>query len=80
MVQSRRAVHQLYVETLRNQYGAEMFTAVIPEAAEVVEATMLRKPISWHKPRGAASKALVALTGEIDERLAKIALTGQEAA
>lgn len=80
MVQSRRAVHQLYLETLRQQYGADLFTAMIPEAADVVEATMLRKPVAWHKPRGASSKALAALAAEVDERLARIAHGGQEAA
>jgi chromosome partitioning protein len=77
MVQARRAVHQLYLETLRAQYGVELFTTMIPEAAELVEATMLRKPVAWHKPRGAASKALAALAAEIDARLVAIA---QEAA
>lgn len=69
MLQPRRSIHQLYVETLRDRYGDEMFTAMIPEAAEVAEATMLRKPVTWHKPRGAAAKALAALAAEIDARL-----------
>jgi chromosome partitioning protein len=74
MIQPRRAVHQLYLETLRQQYGAELLAAMIPEAADLVEATMLRKPVAWHKPRGASAKALVALAAEIDARLATLAL------
>jgi chromosome partitioning protein len=77
MVQPRRSVHQLFLETLRNQYGAELFEAMVPEAADLVEATMLRKPIAWHKPRGASAKAMIALAAEIDARLVTIA---QEAA
>jgi chromosome partitioning protein len=69
MLQPRRAVHQLYVETLRGRYGAEVFATMIPEAAEVAEATMLRTPVAWHKPRGATAKALAALAAEIDGRL-----------
>jgi ParB/RepB/Spo0J family partition protein len=45
MIQPRRAVHQLYLETLRAQYGDELLSAMIPEAADLVEATMLRKPV-----------------------------------
>lgn len=77
MIQIRRAVHQLYLETLREQYGDELLSAMIPEAADIVEATMLRKPVAWHKPRGATSKALTALAAEIDARMTGIA---QEAA
>jgi chromosome partitioning protein len=77
MIQIRRAVHQLYLETLRAQYGDELLSAMIPEAADIVEATMLRKPVAWHKPRGATSKALTALAAEIDARMTGIA---QEAA
>lgn len=80
MIQPRRAVHQLYLETLRAQYGAEILDAMIPEAADLVEATMLRRPVAWHKPRGASTKALTALAAEIDARLALWALANGEAA
>ena len=65
MYQGRRAVHQLYEKTLRELYGGEVFTTPIPHSADIPEATMLRKPIAWHKPRGAAAKALEALAAEL---------------
>ncbi len=80
MIQPRRAVHQLYLETLRQQYGAEVCDSMIPEAADIVEATMLRKPVAWHKPKGASSKAFAALAVEIDVRLAEWANREGEAA
>ena len=69
MYNGRRAIHQLYDKTLRQLYGDEVFTTPIPYAAEIPEATMLRKPLAWHKPRGATAKALGALAGELFARL-----------
>jgi chromosome partitioning protein len=69
MYNGRRAVHQLYEKTLRGLYGAEVFATPIPYAAEIPEATMLRKPIAWHKPRGATAKALELLARELLGRL-----------
>jgi chromosome partitioning protein len=80
MIQPRRAVHQLYLETLRAQYGEELLGSMIPEAADLVEATMLRRPVVWHKPRGASAKALAALAAEIEARLAGWARAEGEAA
>lgn len=70
MYQARRSLHQVYSETLRQQYGDAVFATMIPEAAEVPEATMLRKPVVHHKPRGAGAKAFAALADEIEARLA----------
>lgn len=69
MYQSRRAVHQIYSATLRQLYGAEVFDTAIPQTADIPEATMLRKPVAWHKPRGATAKALEALARELLGRL-----------
>jgi chromosome partitioning protein len=69
MHNARRAVHRLYEKTLRQLYGDEVFATTIPYAAEIPEATMLRKPLAWHKPRGATAKALEALAGELLARL-----------
>jgi chromosome partitioning protein len=69
MYTGRRAVHQLYEKTLRKLYGDEVFTTPIPHSADIPEATMLRKPIAWHKPRGATAKALELLAGEVLARL-----------
>jgi chromosome partitioning protein len=54
---------------LRKLYGAEVFTTPIPHSADIPEATMLRKPIAWHKPRGATAKALELLATEVLARL-----------
>ena len=80
MVQGRRAVHQLYERTLRHGYGDAFFAATIPHAADIPEATMLRKPVIWHKPRGAAARALDALADELLARLAGPVAAGEEAA
>lgn len=77
MYAARRTLHQVYAETLRQQYGEAVFAAAIPEAAEVPEATMLRKPVCFHKPRGGAAKAFAALADEIEARLALRAATGR---
>ena len=80
MYQARRSLHQVYADLLRQQYGAEVFQAHLPDAAEIPEATMLRKPVVYHKPRGAAAKALGLIADEIDARLAAIAAAPEETA
>jgi len=77
---ARRTLHQIYAETLRQQYGDLVFAATLPDAAEIPEATMLRKPIAYHKPKGAASKALAALADELEARLDAAATTAGEPA
>ena len=69
LYQARRSLHQIYVDLLRQQYGTEVFATALPHAAELPEATMLRKPVVYHKPKGAASKALMALADELEARL-----------
>jgi chromosome partitioning protein len=69
LYQARRSLHQVYVDLLRQQYGAEVFATALPHAAELPEATMLRKPVVHHKPKGAAAKALMALADELETRL-----------
>jgi len=70
MVSPRRTVHQLYEERLRAAYGADVFDARIPEAADFVEAIARRLPIAMHKPRGASAKAVAALAVEMERRIA----------
>lgn len=77
MYAARRSLHQIYGDLLRQQYGDDVLTAVVPEAAEVPESIMLRKPVCHHKPKGAASKAFAALADEVEARLALRAATGQ---
>ncbi|QDV39083.1 ParA family protein [Tautonia plasticadhaerens] len=71
MAQPRRAIHQLYMESLRCDYGAEVLEAIVPAAADFPEAVAHRKPVTHHKPRGAASKAIKALADEILGRLGR---------
>jgi chromosome partitioning protein len=72
MYQARRAVHQAYVEHLRASHGVAVFASVIPMAAEFAEAVTARKPVAFHKPKGAAAKAIRALAEELAVRLAAI--------
>jgi chromosome partitioning protein len=70
MYQTRRAVHQAYVEHLRASHGDAVFAAVIPMASEFAEAVTARKPVGFHKPKGAAAKAILAVAEELVARLA----------
>jgi chromosome partitioning protein len=76
---ARRALHQVYAETLRAQYGPLVFSAALPDDPAIPEATMLRKPICFHKPKGAASRALAALADEFEARLASGGAIGEAA-
>jgi chromosome partitioning protein len=78
MVAARRAIHQLYTNLLREEYGDLVLSAAVPAAPEVPEATMLRKPACHHKPRGAAAKAFAAVAEEVEARLALPAATGHD--
>src|SRR4051812_26943801 len=69
MVAPRRSVHQVYEERLRAAYGADVFAARVPEAADFVEAVARRLPIAQHKPRSAAAKAVRAVADELLARL-----------
>jgi chromosome partitioning protein len=69
MVSPRRTVHQLYEERLRAAYGADVFEARIPEAADFVEAIARRLPIAMHKPKGASAKSVAALAAEMERRI-----------
>jgi chromosome partitioning protein len=77
MYAARRSLHQMYGDLLRQQYGDLVLSVVVPEAAEVPESIMLRKPVCHHKPRGAASRAFAALAEEVETRLALRAATEQ---
>ena len=50
--------------TLRATYGEEVFRTMIPIATDYKEAVSLRRPVAFHKPRGAASKAIKAFSDE----------------
>jgi chromosome partitioning protein len=80
MVSPRRAVHQLYEERLRKDYGDLVFTARVPEAPDFVEAIMGRMPICKHKPKGASAKAIRAVAEEMIARATVVAGSSVEAA
>ena len=69
MFNARKSIHKMYEETLRAQYGDDVFATRVPHAAEFPEAIAFRKPVAQYKPRGAAAKAIQALSGEIQVRL-----------
>jgi chromosome partitioning protein len=79
LYQARRSLHQVYVDLLRQEYGTEVLSTPLPHAAELPESTMLRKPVVYHKPRGAAAKAVAALADELEARLAAAVSTGEAA-
>jgi chromosome partitioning protein len=70
MAQPRRAIHQLYEEQLRADYGADVLAARIPAAADFPEAVAHRKPVTHYKPRSAAAKSVKSLAEEVLARLA----------
>ena len=65
----RKSIHQLYEETLREQYGAAVFDTRVTDSVDYVEALNARKTVAQYKPRGAAAKTMKALAEEIDLRL-----------
>jgi len=80
MFNPRKTVHRMYEQRLRELYGADVFTVVIPHAADYPEAIAYRKPVAQYKPRGVASKAIRALADEMAARLVHDAATQTEAA
>jgi chromosome partitioning protein len=69
MAQPRRAIHQLYEEQLRSDYGSGVFATRIPAAADFPEAVAHRQPVTHYKPRSAAAKAIKSLAEEVLARL-----------
>jgi chromosome partitioning protein len=69
MMNVRKSIHKLYEETLRNQFGPQVFETRMTEAVDYVEALNQRLPASQYKPRGAAAKTMKALADELNARL-----------
>jgi chromosome partitioning protein len=80
MAQPRRAIHQLYEEQLRTDYGNDVLATRIPAAADFPEAVAHRKPVTHYKPRSAAAKAIKELASEVLGRLSVRTAADQEAA
>jgi chromosome partitioning protein len=77
MYGARKSVHLAYEALLRETYGPAVFRTCLPHAVDFPEATMHHTPLSWHKPRGAAARALAALAAEVLARLEGPARTVQ---
>ena len=75
----RKAVHQLYEESLRAEYGPLVFKTRMVEAVDYVEALNRRLPVANYKPRGAAAKVMRELAEELCERLSAAAIGGLSA-
>ena len=65
MVDKRLTVHATYEAMLRELYGNTVFQSSVPRAKDFVEAVAGRQPVSFYKPRGAATKAIQAVADEI---------------
>ena len=79
MLQARRAIHQAFVEGLRAGHGDAVFASAIPEAVDFVEAVVALKPLCFHKPKGAAAKAVKAVAEELLARLSSGRSIGEAA-
>lgn len=69
-IATRKSVHQFYESQLREQYGDDVFAAMIPDSVDYLESILARKPVAAYKPKGAAAKAVRALAEELEKRLA----------
>ena len=69
MMSVRKSIHKLYEETLRAQFGSQVFETRMTEAVDYVEALNQRLPVTQYKPRGAAAKTMKALAEELEARL-----------
>jgi chromosome partitioning protein len=76
MINTRKTIHKLYEEMLRARYGTAVFSTMIPEAVDFVEAIAQRKPVAQFKPKGAAAKSIRALADELWCRLAEVQIQG----
>jgi chromosome partitioning protein len=74
MFNPRLGIHKAYEATLRQLYGADVFSVAVPLATDFKEAIARRQPIAQYKPKGASAKAVKALA---DELLARAAYTVQ---
>ena len=70
MFDKRLGIHTMYEATLRQLYGADVFTNAFPLAKDYKEAVAARLPISHYKPKSAAAKATAAVAVELLERCA----------
>ena len=76
MFNTRLAIHKAYEQRLRAAYGSDVFTVMIPYAADFKEAIAARQTLAQYKPKGASAKTVRALADELLERLTDGAAEG----
>lgn len=76
----RQAIHLLYEEAVRAEYGALCLDAKLPRAPVFLEAVAHLQAVAISKPRSAGAKAVQAIAGEIRARMAAAAAPATEAA
>lgn len=69
----RLLVHRCYEEKLRNIYGTQILTTVIPEASAYKVALACRQPVVFHSPRAPATARIDALAAEILATIGQVA-------
>lgn len=69
MVSPRRALHQVYEASIRQEYGDAVFAARMPELPDFPEAIAMRRTVAQYKPKGAAAKAVRAIAEEMAARV-----------
>jgi chromosome partitioning protein len=70
MFNARLAIHKAYEQRLRAAYGPDVFTVMVPYAADFKEAIAARQTLAQYKPRGSSAKTVRALADELLDRLA----------
>jgi chromosome partitioning protein len=73
MFNGRRAMHRTFVELLAGGCP-ELLSGTVPESADFPEAIASGRPIHYHKPRGAAARAIDGVADELLDRLAGLGL------
>ena len=64
MYQGRRTLHRRSRRSSAAVHGPAVFDATIPESVDYAEAVTALKPVGFHKPKGAAAKAVRAVAEE----------------
>ncbi|QDV39654.1 hypothetical protein ElP_76260 (plasmid) [Tautonia plasticadhaerens] len=66
-------MHRTFVELLAGGCP-ELLSGTVPESADFPEAIAAGRPIHYHKPRGAAARAMDGVADELLDRLAALGL------
>jgi chromosome partitioning protein len=68
----RAGLHVAFEKELRAIYGDKLFKVVVPEAIDFPMSIASRQPVSYFKPRSAASKVMKVLADEFVNRVAQM--------